>query len=73
LTDDALLEVTGAYRINYIIAGNSDPVLHTHIVPLYLDEPEELCKGLPWFSPQEQIGAVRFDYERDWELIQKLA
>jgi diadenosine tetraphosphate (Ap4A) HIT family hydrolase len=30
---DALLEVTGAYRINYAIAGNTDPYLHAHIVP----------------------------------------
>ena len=30
---DALLEVTGAYRINYAILGNTDPALHAHIVP----------------------------------------
>jgi diadenosine tetraphosphate (Ap4A) HIT family hydrolase len=36
---DALLEVTDAYRINYALAGNSDPFLHAHIVPRYLAEP----------------------------------
>jgi diadenosine tetraphosphate (Ap4A) HIT family hydrolase len=70
---DALLEVTGAYRINYAIAGNSDPVLHCHIVPRYAAEPEHLRKGLPWSYPPEQIERERFDPHRDHELIQKIA
>jgi diadenosine tetraphosphate (Ap4A) HIT family hydrolase len=69
---DALTEVTGAYRINYAVAGNTDPYLHAHIVPRYLSEPDLLRKGLPWSYPKEQIAAVRFDYERDRELMQKL-
>jgi diadenosine tetraphosphate (Ap4A) HIT family hydrolase len=73
LVGDALLEVTGAYRINYAIMGNSFPVLHAHIIPRYLSEPEELRRGGSWSYPQEQIDAVRFDYARDRELIQKLA
>ena len=48
LIGDALLEVTGGYRINYGIMGNSDPFLHTHIVPRYLTEPEKFREGLPW-------------------------
>lgn len=39
---DALLAVLGAYRINYETWGNLDPALHTHVVPRYLDEPDEL-------------------------------
>lgn len=39
---DALLAVTGAARINYEILGNQDPALHAHVVPRYLDEPEEV-------------------------------
>ena len=73
LVGDALLEVTGAYRINYAIMGNSLPVLHAHIVPRYLSEPEGLRRGGPWSYPQEQIVAVRFDYECDRELMQQLA
>jgi diadenosine tetraphosphate (Ap4A) HIT family hydrolase len=38
---DALLQVTGAYRINYETLGNSEPALHTHITPRYLEEPDE--------------------------------
>ena len=70
---DALLEVTGAYRINYAIMGNSMPILHAHIVPRYLSEPEELRRGGPWSYPQEQIDVVRFDAERDGELMRQLA
>jgi diadenosine tetraphosphate (Ap4A) HIT family hydrolase len=73
LIGDALLEVTGAYRINYAIMGNSLPVLHAHIIPRYLSEPEELRRGGSWSYPQEQIDAVRFDYTRDRELISQLA
>src|SRR5579863_10579930 len=45
---DALLKVTGAARINYAIFGNQDPALHAHVIPRYLDEPEELRTQQPW-------------------------
>jgi diadenosine tetraphosphate (Ap4A) HIT family hydrolase len=70
---DALLAVTGAYRVNYAIAGNSDPYLHAHIVPRYLTEPEQFRKGLPWTHPQSEMDTILFDYERDKPLIQSLA
>jgi diadenosine tetraphosphate (Ap4A) HIT family hydrolase len=70
---DALLEVTGAYRINYATLGNTDHVLHTHIVPRFMSEPEELRKDGPWSYPQHVIDAVGFDYERDKPLMIKLA
>ncbi len=69
---DALLEVTGAYRINYAIAGNTDPYLHAHIVPRYMSEPEELRKGLPWSHPHEEMDAILFDLERDKPLMEKI-
>lgn len=69
---DALLEVTGAYRINYAIAGNTDPYLHAHIVPRYLSEPDELRKGLPWSHPHEERDSMLFDHERDKPLMQQL-
>ena len=70
---DALLEVTDAFRINYAILGNSDPYLHAHIVPRYMNEPEEIRRGLPWSYPKEVLGTIVFDYERDKELISRLA
>jgi len=72
LVGDALIEVTGAYRINYAIAGNSDPYLHAHIVPRYLSEPDEYRKGLPWSHPQAEIDSLLFDLARDKSLMEKL-
>ncbi|HLO18690.1 MAG TPA: hypothetical protein VK206_27915 [Anaerolineales bacterium] len=68
---DALLEVTGAARINYEILGNSEPVLHTHIIPRYVDEPEEFRSRPVWFY--DWNSAPKFDPERDKKLMQKLA
>jgi diadenosine tetraphosphate (Ap4A) HIT family hydrolase len=70
---DALLEVTGAFRINYAILGNTDPALHAHIVPRFFTEPEEYRKRPPWYYPKEVVDASMFDYERDKALIQRLA
>lgn len=73
IVGDALLEVTGAYRINYVIAGNTDPYLHAHIVPRYLSEPEEYRRGLPWSHPHSERDTVLFDVERDKPLMQRLS
>jgi diadenosine tetraphosphate (Ap4A) HIT family hydrolase len=70
---DALLEVTGAYRINYEILGNTDPALHTHILPRYLSEPEELRKGPAWFYDRQFRESIKFDYQRDKALMDRLA
>jgi diadenosine tetraphosphate (Ap4A) HIT family hydrolase len=45
---DALLKVSGALRINYAIFGNMEPALHAHIIPRYLDEPEDKRVAQPW-------------------------
>jgi diadenosine tetraphosphate (Ap4A) HIT family hydrolase len=70
---DALMEVTGAYRINYGILGNTDPFLHAHIVPRYMTEPEEFRIGLPWSYPKDLVDTVPFEYRRDKGLIQEIA
>jgi diadenosine tetraphosphate (Ap4A) HIT family hydrolase len=69
---DALLEVTGAYRINYCIMGNSDRVLHAHIVPRYLTEPEQFRMNTPWSYPREIMESKLFDPERDHDLIAQI-
>ena len=69
---DALLEVTGAYRINYAIMGNSDQALHAHIVPRYLTEPDEFRCNTPWSYPQEVKDGTLFDLDRDNDLMLKL-
>ena len=69
---DALLEVTGAHRINYAIMGNSDQVLHAHIVPRYLTEPEEFGRNTPWSYPRDVMNTSLFDYDRDKDLMSKI-
>ena len=70
---DALLEVTGAYRINYAILGNLDAALHAHVIPRYMTETEEMRKGPPFLYDKDYRNSVRFDYERDKELIERIA
>ncbi len=70
---DALLEVTGAFRINYEILGNLDAALHAHIIPRYMSEPEELRKGPAFLYDKEYRNSIKFDYERDKELINQIA
>ena len=73
LLGDALLEVTGAYRINYEILGNLDPALHAHVFPRYLAEPEAFRTGPPTHYDKSHRDATPFDYERDKGLMQRIA
>ena len=72
IVGDALLEVTGAQRINYAIMGNSDKVLHAHIVPRYLTEPDVFRLNTPWSYPQETMNATLFEPDRDSDLMMQL-
>lgn len=67
---DALLKVTGAARINYEILGNLDPALHAHVVPRYLDEPEEFRTKPVFFYDWDK--APKFDPRRDAALAEAL-
>ena len=70
---DALLEVTGAYRINYEILGNLDPALHAHVIPRYMAEPEEMRQGPPFLYDRDYRNSIKFDRERDKELMQQIS
>jgi len=70
LIGDAVLEVTGAARINYEILGNSEPALHVHIIPRYEAEPEELRRGPIWFYDFSK--APKFDPALHRPLMDKL-
>lgn len=61
---DALLAVTGAYRINYETLGNSEPALHTHIIPRYAEEADEK-RRMPAFMVYDWAGARPFDPAAD--------
>jgi diadenosine tetraphosphate (Ap4A) HIT family hydrolase len=67
---DALLEATGALRINYAVFGNLEPALHVHVVPRYLDEPGPLRTAHPWSYDWD--AAPAFDAERDAPLREAL-
>ena len=73
LIGDALLEVTGAYRINYCILGNSDSYLHAHIIPRFMSEPDKFRRGLPWSYPKDLQDEVIFDLKRDKDLMGQIA
>lgn len=68
---DALLEVTGAIRINYEILGNSEAALHAHVFPRYVTEPEEKRRKPVWFYDWQ--SAPLFDLKRDQHLMDKVA
>jgi diadenosine tetraphosphate (Ap4A) HIT family hydrolase len=70
LIGDAVLEVTGAARINYEILGNSEPALHVHIIPRYEAEPDELRRGPAWFYDWSK--APKFDPVIHKPLMDKL-
>lgn len=68
---DALLAATGAYRINYETWGNSEAALHTHIVPRYPSEPDDMrrrpaCMAYSWAS------ARKFDPEQDRPFVDEM-
>ncbi len=69
---DAIKKVTGAYRVNYGIMGNTDPFLHAHITPRFLDEPEAMLHNHPWAYPDEIVSSRPFDPARDADLIRRL-
>jgi diadenosine tetraphosphate (Ap4A) HIT family hydrolase len=70
LLGDALLDVTGAARINYEILGNAEPALHAHVIPRYDNEPEEQRSKPVWLFDWEV--APTFDAERDGPLIREI-
>lgn len=70
LVGDAVLKVTGARLMNYMILQNLDLALHAHIFARYADEDPQRRSNGPWtyFSDPE----VPFDAGRDGELIRRI-
>jgi len=62
---DALLETTGAARVNYEILGNSEPALHAHGFPRYETEPEQFRRRPVWLYDWSTARRfVRSSYEQ---------
>ncbi|NYH12433.1 HIT family protein [Pseudomonas moraviensis] len=76
---DAVLQATGALRINYEILGNSEPELHCHLFPRYATEPEEKRKMPVWFYDwktahpytEQEHGGLRLRIARLLEVRKK--
>jgi len=68
---DALLTVTSAYRINYETLGNTEPALHTHIIPRYLDEPDDKRK-MPAMMMYSWADAEPFSAELHGEMVERM-
>jgi diadenosine tetraphosphate (Ap4A) HIT family hydrolase len=67
---DALLEITGAVRINYEILGNLEPALHVHLFPRFDTEPETLRTRPAWFYDWDVAPA--FDPEQHAPIMQSI-
>jgi len=67
---DAILQITGAERINYEILGNSEPELHAHVIPRYADEPAERRRLPAWFYDWD--AAPRYEASRYADLREAL-
>ena len=68
---DALLKITGAYRINYMTLANLEPSLHTHIIPRFWDEPEEKRRAGA-FQAYDWATARRFDPAADKSFVDRM-
>jgi diadenosine tetraphosphate (Ap4A) HIT family hydrolase len=68
---DALLEVTGAARINYEILGNGEAALHAHVFPRFTTEPEERRRKPAWFYDWK--NSPPFDLQHNKQLMDKIA
>ena len=58
---DAVLEATGAERINYEILGNVDPALHAHVIPRHATEDPELRKNPVWLHDWKAAPPIDSD------------
>lgn len=68
---DAVLTVTDAYRINYETLGNSEPALHTHIIPRYQAESEEKRRRVAW-GVYDWATSRRFDPAEDGAFVERM-
>jgi hypothetical protein len=62
---------TDAYRINYETLGNSEPALHTHIIPRYRAEPDEKRGRVAWIV-YDWPTARRFDPAQDGSFVERM-
>lgn len=72
LLGDALMRVTDAYRMNYEILGNKDPVLHAHLFPRYENEPK-IIQGEPvWRAKKSDWLKYGRDIKKDADFMRDI-
>jgi diadenosine tetraphosphate (Ap4A) HIT family hydrolase len=54
---DAVLDVTGAERLNYEMLGNVEPALHAHVIPRYPWEPAAQRRQPVWLHDWRTAAA----------------
>ncbi len=67
---DAIPKATNSFRINYEILGNSEPELHAHIFPRYMNEPEERRRMPAWFY--DWANAVRYSEHEHGNIVKAI-
>ena len=67
---DAILEETGAERINYEILGNVEPALHAHVIPRHASENPDLRRKAVWLHDWSSAPPV---HEEAMQLARLLA
>ncbi len=68
---DALIEIQGAYRINYETLCNVAQALHSHIIPRYMYESEAKRRERPAIAyPANEIE--NFDPAKETDFISKM-
>ncbi len=72
IVGDALIQVTHSFRINYAMFSNTDPYLHAHIIPRYLEEPDANRLNTAWSYSKEHMASAPFDLDRDRTLMVEL-
>jgi diadenosine tetraphosphate (Ap4A) HIT family hydrolase len=71
LVGDALIDVTGAVRINYAMFGNVEPALHAHIFPRHAAELAATRGAQPWAL--DWSAAAPYDAAEHGDLRRRLA
>jgi len=69
---DALLEITGAVRINYEILGNLEPALHVHVFPRFNNEIEALRTKPVWLYDWEAARTADPECEEDAQMMTRI-